>query len=262
MPRQNHKKPHLRRTFLGYQIYHYGAVSSTNDIAKEIARKNDERRVIVVAETQTRGRGRAKRRWTSPKGGTWISILLRPQIKPKEVLKLAFITSSAATKTIQQLYDLKAEVKWPNDVLVRGKKICGILTETETKENKLLFVVIGVGINANIDIKFLPEELRQTATSLKHELGREVERKTLMKRFVRNFESRYKNLQRGMWAPLLDEWKSLTSFLGKQVKVTSFDEIIIGEAWDVEDDCSLIIRLENGTIKRIINGDLALRKKA
>jgi BirA family biotin operon repressor/biotin-[acetyl-CoA-carboxylase] ligase len=261
MSPQNSQKPREIHALLGYKIYYYDEVSSTNDIAKEVAKKSDKERIVILAETQTRGKGRLERQWVSPKGGIWLSIILRPKISPKEALKLTFITSSAVAKTIQQLFGLKAEVKWPNDVLVNGRKICGILTEIETEKNIVEFVIIGIGINADVDLEAFPREIRETATSLKHELGYGVERKTLVNTVMQNFEHRYKRLSRGMWSLLLQEWKSLAAFLGKQVEVTSFDEVIVGEAWDVNDDGALIIRLENGVLKRVVAGDVILRKR-
>lgn len=260
MSPQNSQKPREIHTLLGYKTLHYDEVSSTNNIAKEIAKKSSEERIVILAETQTRGKGRLERQWASPKGGIWLSIILRPQISPKEALKLTFITSSTVAKTIQQLFGLKAEIKWPNDVLVNDRKICGILTETETKENTIKFVVIGVGINANVDLNAFPRELQESATSLKRELGYEVERKTLVNTLLQNFEHRYIRLRRGMWSLLLQEWKSLATFLGKQVEVTSFDEAIVGKAWDVDKDGTLIIRLGNGVLKRVVVGDVTLRK--
>jgi len=261
MSSQNSQKPREIHTLLDYKIHYYDEVFSTNDIAKEVAKKSVEDRVVILAETQTRGKGRLERQWISPRGGIWLSIILRPQIGPKEALKITFITSSAVAKTIQQLFGLKAEVKWPNDVLVNGRKICGILTETETKENIVEFVVIGIGINANVDLDAFPRKLRETATSLKHELGYEVERKTLVNTLLQNFEHRYKGLKRGMWNSLLPEWKSLATFLGRKVEVTSFDEAFVGEAWDVDDGGALIVKLENGVLKRVVAGDVAIRKQ-
>lgn len=262
MSPQNPQKPHeTQHTTLGFKIYHYNNVSSTNDIAKEIAKKNNEEKIVILAETQKCGKGRLGRQWISPKGGLWLSIILRPQISPKEALKLTFITSSAVAETIKAMWGLETEVKWPNDVLVNGKKICGILTETSTKENIAEFVVVGVGINANIDLKSFPSNLRDTVTSLKHELGCEIKRNALTKNILQNFEHRYKRLRKGLWSVLLQEWKSLATFFGEQVEVTSFDEVLVGEAWDVDKDGALIIRLEDGVLKKVVIGDVTLRKQ-
>jgi len=261
MSQKNSLKPHkIQSAVLGYKIYHYDNVSSTNDVAKEIAKKDDKEKIVVLAETQTSGKGRLGRSWISPKGGLWFSIVMRPQISPKEALKLTFTTSSAVAKTIQQMFGLKTEVKWPNDVLVKGRKICGILTEASTRESMVEFVVIGVGINANMDLTSFPSNLRGSVTSLKHELRHEVRRKALTNNLLQNFEHRYKRLQQGRWSTLLQEWKGMATFLGEQVEVTSFDEVIVGEAWDVDDDGGLILRLENGVLKKVVAGDVTVRR--
>jgi BirA family biotin operon repressor/biotin-[acetyl-CoA-carboxylase] ligase len=260
MSQQNQKKPHEIQNFpSNYKIYLYNNVYSTNEVAKEIAKKSSEEKIVVLADTQTCGKGRMGRRWISPKGGVWLSVILRPRITSKEALKLTFITSSAVAKTIETMFGLKAVVKWPNDVLVNGRKICGILTEISTRNSVVEFVVVGVGINANIDLESFPLSLQGTVTSLKNELGYRIKRRALTGNFLQNFEHRYRHLHHGLWSGLLKEWKSMATFLGEQVEVTSFDEFFVGEAWDIDEDGALIIRLKNGTLKKIITGDVTLK---
>ncbi len=262
MSRQNPQKarpaPHI---ILDYRIYHYHKVSSTNKVAKKIAKSSDEEKVVILAETQTHGKGRLGRQWFSPNGGLWLSLMLRPQITLREASKLTLIASCAVARTIDLMFGLKTDVKWPNDVLVNGKKICGILTETGTKDGSVEFVIVGVGINANIDMKSFPEGLQDTATSLKHELGFEINRKKLVKNFLQSFDQRYRRLQVGLWSVLLQEWKNLAIFLGRRVEVKSFDEVLVGKALDIDEDGGLIIRLENGVLRKVIAGDVTLQKK-
>lgn len=257
---QNPQK--IQQNASGYKIHIYRSVSSTNTVAKEVAKKTDEEKIVILAETQTMGRGRLGRQWISPKGGLWLSIILRPQTTPKEALRLTFIMSSAVAKTIKTLFNLKTSVKWPNDVLVNGKKISGILTETNTKESLVEFVIVGVGINVNIDLESFPSSLRATVTSLKHELGYKVKQKPLTETLLQNFENRYRRLQRGMWSALLQEWKNLADFLGKEVKVSNFDEVLSGEALDVDEDGALIIRFNDGLLKKVVAGDVTVKEKA
>ena len=160
------------------------------------------------------------------------------------------------------MFGLKTEVKWPNDVLVNGKKISGILTETSSKKNSVEFVVLGVGINTNIDLGAFPSNLQDTITSLKYELGHKIRRKALMKNLLQSFEHRYKRLQKGLWNVLLQEWKSMAMFLGEQVKVASFGEVLAGEAWNVDKDGTLILRLHDGVLKKVVAGDVILRRQA
>ncbi|MFP3984929.1 MAG: biotin--[acetyl-CoA-carboxylase] ligase [Candidatus Bathyarchaeia archaeon] len=259
---QNLPEPdEVLHTASGYKICHYKTVSSTNHLAKEIAKKSNEEKTVILAENQTSGKGRLGRHWVSPKGGIWLSIILRPKISPREALKLTFIASSAVAKTIQNTFGLEAQVKWPNDVFVNRKKISGILTEATTQESLVEFVVLGVGINANVNLNSFPNDLRRTVTSLKHELGREVKKRPLIKTLLQNFEHNYKRLQRGMWHTLLQEWKSMAMFLGEQVEIASFGENFAGKALDVDQDGALIIRLDNGELRRVITGDVTVKKQ-
>ncbi len=251
----------IQQTFLGYKIHHYSSVSSTNDTAKEHAKKSDEEKIVILAETQTHGKGRLGRQWISPEGGLWFSIILHPRIRPKEALKLTFIMSLAVAKTIKTLFGLNTEVKWPNDVLVNSRKICGILTETTTKGDAVEFVVVGVGINANVELEFFPSNLQSTVTSLKHELGHKIKLGALTRGILQSFEHRYKRFLAGLWNALLQEWKSMATFLGQRVEVISFDEVLVGEAWDIADDGALIIRLPDGVLKKVVAGDVTVRKQ-
>ena len=260
MSPQNAQEPfETQQTTSGYRIYHFDNVPSTNDMAKKIARRSEEERIVIVADTQTRGRGRLGRQWISPKGGLWLSIIVRPQICLKEALKLTFITSTTVARTLQEMFGLRTEVKWPNDVLVNGRKICGILTETSTKGNIVEFAVVGIGLNVNIDLETFPSNLRKTVTSLKCELNYEVKRKALMENLLEYFERRYKCLLDGKWDSLLQEWKNLSTFLGKQVRVTSSDESYVGIATDVDCDGAFIIKLQSGEFKKIVAGDVTVK---
>lgn len=246
-------------TILDYEVYSYEEVSSTNEVAKEIARRSEAPRIVVLAETQTSGKGRFGRNWISPKGGIWLSILLRQQTSPTEALKSTFLASSAAAEAIERGFALQAELKWPNDVLVNGKKICGVLAETTTREGSFKFLVVGVGINANVHMKSFPKHLRDRVTSLKHELDCGVELKSLTLDFLEGFDRRFKRMKQGYWSNLLQEWKGRASFLGKRVEVRSFEETLVGQALDIDEDCALIIRLESGITKKARAGDLQVR---
>ncbi|MEM2676119.1 MAG: biotin--[acetyl-CoA-carboxylase] ligase, partial [Candidatus Bathyarchaeia archaeon] len=172
----------LKTKFFGKYIFFSHEVNSTNDWAKELAELGAPEGTVAIAETQTAGRGRIGRKWHSPKGGLWFSITLKPNLKPSETVKLVFLAGLAVAETLRELCGLKAETKWPNDVLVDGRKVCGILSEMKTVGEKVDYVVVGVGINANINVeKELPPELRETATSLKAMLGKEISMENLFK---------------------------------------------------------------------------------
>lgn len=248
-------------TIQGYEIICYNKLSSTNEKAKEIAKKCNREKIIVLAEMQTQGKGRMNRKWVSPEGGIWLSLILRPRIRPNENFKLTFIMSSAIAETINSMYKLNAKIKWPNDILVNNKKLCGILTEINTKGDTTFFIVIGVGINANIDLEDFPNALQQSLTSLKQILGFRVKRRLLIEGILNNFEHRYKRLKEGKWSELLQEWKNLAVFLGKHVEVISANESLAGVALDVDDTGALVIKLDDGAVRRIIEGDVGTGKQ-
>ena len=244
------------RAISGYKVYYYDEVPSTNDVAKEIAKRTREQKAVIIAESQTHARGRNRRHWISPRGGIWLSILLRPKVTPEEATKLTFITATAVAGTLQNTLGLATEVKWPNDVLLNRRKLCGILTEASTRENVAECVIVGIGINANIDLQSFPNNLQDSVTTLKHELGCEINRETLTRNLIQSFDQRYKRLRRGMWNALLQEWKGLAKFLGEKVVVTSFAETLVGKALDVDADGALIIKLQNGALKKVVAADV------
>jgi len=257
--RPNKVKASLRTKRIGRTIHSFRQVSSTNDIAKELAAKGAKEGTVVVAETQTRGRGRLGREWFSPKGGIWLSIILRPKISPKDASKLTLTTSVAVARAINKLYDLKAKIKWPNDVQINGRKVCGILTEATTRGKTTDFVVVGIGVNANIDLSFLPETLRGSTTSLKEELKTEIERERFLSALLNEIERYYKLFAQVKFYSILREWRSLCSHMGSQVKITSFNETFEGRAVDVDENGALQVKLGDGTTRRVVSGDVTVK---
>jgi BirA family biotin operon repressor/biotin-[acetyl-CoA-carboxylase] ligase len=252
----------LRTKRFGRNIVFLREVGSTNDFAKELAGYGAVEGTIVVAETQTCGRGRLDREWVSPKGGLWFSIILRPELKPAEAFGLAFVSGLAVAEVLRELYGLKAETKWPNDVLVNGRKVCGILTEMKTAGKRINYVIVGIGVNANFDVaKVFPEELRKIATSLENVLGRKVSLEELFKALIEKLENIHELFLKEGFGPVLKKWKAYAGFLGCQVEVASDSEELCGLALDVNSEGALILRLEEGTERRVFAGDLSLRLK-
>jgi BirA family biotin operon repressor/biotin-[acetyl-CoA-carboxylase] ligase len=245
---------------LGRTILFSREVDSTNKWAKELTMYGACEGTVVIAETQTRGRGRLGREWVSPTGGLWFSLILRPKLRPAEAVKLTFAAGLAVTKVLREMFGLKSETKWPNDVLVNGRKICGILTEMNTTGETVNFVVVGVGVNANFDVeKALPEQLKKVATSLENELGRKVQLEELFGGLLERLENLYELFTKKGFNPVLEEWKNYAGFLGYQVEVISPTEKLSGLALDVDHDGALVLRLEDGTMRRIFVGDVSLR---
>lgn len=246
-------KESLKTDSIGKKIYFFRQINSTNEIAKNFANNGEEEGTIIIAETQTHGKGRLNRNWSSPIGGLYLSIILKPKLLPNYVSKLNLLTAIAVAKTINQ-FGLSPKIKWPNDVLINRKKICGILTEISTKENKIKYIIVGIGINVNIDINLLPRELQKTSTSVKNELGLEISIADLIIKLLNEFEKLYDIFKKGDFIYIRKEWKKFSSTFQKNVKVITKNEVIVGYAFDIDEAGALLIKNDKG-IKRVISGD-------
>jgi BirA family biotin operon repressor/biotin-[acetyl-CoA-carboxylase] ligase len=248
----------LQTKRFGKHIVFLREIGSTNDYAKELASYGAEEGTVVIAETQTKGRGRLERKWISPKGGLYMSLVLRPSRRANETVKLIFVAGLAVAEILKDVYGLGVETKWPNDVLVKGKKICGILCEMNATGEKVNFAVVGIGVNANFNVKkTLPTELAGTATSIEDQLGRQIRLEELFKTLNERLERVYLSFLKEGFAVVIDEWKRYAAFLGKQVEVTSGADRFSGIAVNVDSDGSLILR-QGDNLVRIVSGDLSL----
>ncbi len=249
----------LQTRWLGRNIFFAHSVASTNVWASELAKLGATEGTIAIADTQTAGRGRLSRRWFSPEGGLWFSIILKPEIDVGKAPLLVFVSGLAVAKTLRDLYKLSVETKWPNDVLVKRRKICGILSEMKTRSKRVEYVVIGIGLNVNFSVKkALPEELRCNVTSIEDELGKKVKLEKLFQTLLESFETVYESFILNGLAPAIIEWKKFASFLGKNVEVAVEDEKVNGLACDVDDNGALILKLKDGIVRRILVGDVSV----
>lgn len=251
-------KRSLKTAWLGKKIHYFLEIDSTNNIAKKLAEQDAEEGTIVIAESQSSGRGRLGRRWESPKGGIWLSIILRPKLRLKEAVKISLIAAVAVARTIRQELGLDAEVKWPNDVLINWRKVCGILTEAISEREKAKYAIVGIGINANFDLSVLPEELRKTATSLKEILGREIDGEKFICNLLEYFEAYYEKLRKGKFNVIIDEWRKISCILGREVQISNHERFE-GLAEDIDENGWLIVKLKDGTSKRVFSADVTVR---
>jgi len=245
-----------KTSVIGQKIHYFKEVTSTSDVAKELATLEAVEGTVVIAEVQTRGRGRLGRGWLSPKGGIWFSVILRPEVRAKDAFKITFLTAVAVAKTIGKMFKLNVEIGWPNDVLVNGKKVCGILTETSIRGETVDSVIVGVGINANIDMNFFPKQLKKTVTTLASEVKREVDREKFLRVLLEELEAYYKMFKENKFDLILEEWKQLNRLFGANVEVVSFNEKIMGQAVNVDQNGALVIRLADGTMRKVFSGDV------
>ncbi|MDH4269332.1 MAG: biotin--[acetyl-CoA-carboxylase] ligase [Dehalococcoidia bacterium] len=233
---------------LEQRIHYFPEIGSTMDAARELAKKGAGEGTIVIAEVQTLGRGRLSREWLSPQGGIYFTIILRPRISPVYAPRINLMAAIAVAATIRKLFGLKAELKWPNDVLIEGKKVCGILAEMDAEMDVVNFVNVGIGINGNNPVS----RFEKTATSLKDALGREISRKEFLTALITEIQRRQPLL---MKADLLKEWKRLSATLNKEVRVMSLGEEVMGQAIDIDTTGALILKGKDGSLRSILAGD-------
>lgn len=247
--------PNLLTTqFIGRNILYYAAISSTMDEAKKAAREGAQEGTVVIAEEQTAGRARLGRVWLSPRGSIALSLILHPTLA--HLPRLNMVASLAVARSIEKVTELKTEIKWPNDVLIRGKKVCGILVESALREGNVDWAIIGIGLNVNLEVSSL-SEVAATATSLSRELGHEVSRLELLGCLLGELERLYLALLRG--EPIHEEWQSRLQTLGKRIQVRSGSSVEEGYAEAVDKDGYLLLRREDGNLIKITAGEVTLR---
>ena len=250
----NEIKWDLNTKILGKEIISYKTVDSTNDKAYRLAEEGAKEGTVVIAEEQTKGKGRLGRKWSSPKGGIYLSLILRPKFMPTEVSKLTLVAAVSVAQAIKDTTGLRVSIKWPNDVLIGKNKLCGILTELKAEQDATSFVVLGIGMNINTKVSSLPKN----STSISRELGKNFSKVEIAKALLKNIESHYKQFKDGGFKDIIKEWKDLSAVLGKRVKVQGKTGAIEGQAIDVDEGGALVVRLDNGFTERILAGDVIL----
>lgn len=248
----------LKTRVMGKKIYAYRSVKSTNDIAAELALAGEPEGTIVTAEQQTRGRGRLGRSWHSPFGcGIYVSIILKPRFKPEKAPGTAVMTSVALADAIAKFCPADVKIKWPNDVLLAGRKIAGILTELSAEKNRIDYVIIGVGINVNHRVEDFPAELRPIATSLRIIAKRKVRRTDLLQQFLRNMESEYRRYCKSQLAPSRRKIRRYSSLIGRTVRLSFGNRIVEGAAVDIDSTGALIIE-KDGQRRQVTSGEVTV----
>ncbi len=246
---------------IGRDIQVFEQTTSTNDVVEKLARDGVKEGVVVFAESQTKGRGRLGRKWLSPtRKGLWFSILLRPDLRPQEATRLIVASATALRRAIQTVTGISAEIKWPNDLLVGGKKVVGILTEMSAEVDRVRYVILGIGVDVNQDADEFPPDLRKLATSLKAASGEAVSRADLATQILRELDKDYARIGAGKFAAVADEWESACATIGRNVTVHVGDRKFAGRAETLDDDGALLVRSEHGHLERITGGDVILEK--
>jgi BirA family biotin operon repressor/biotin-[acetyl-CoA-carboxylase] ligase len=249
------------RQVIGRDIRVFQETTSTNDVADKLGRDGVKEGVVVLAETQSKGRGRLGRSWLSLRAkGLWFSILLRPPLPPQSATQLTIASATAVVRGLRASTGLECEVKWPNDILFRGRKLCGILTEMAAELESIKHVVLGIGLNANFEGSDFPPELRKLATSLRIETGRELRRCEIAAAILRELDSDYRRIVNGEFESIANDWEAACSTLGQNIEILSGNRVIAGRAESLDSEGALLLRTQHGRLERIIGGDVTVKK--
>ena len=230
------------------KIIYHAELTSTMDAAKQLARKGCPDFTTVIAGRQTSGRGRLSRQWISDEGGLYFTVVLRPELPPVLSFRVGFLASLTLARTLNEMFGVDVRVKWPNDLLVDERKICGMLSELEAEADRVAFINVGIGLNVNND----PSGIEPAATSLKAILGRTVSVKDIVGCYLDAFEQRMQTLEHDQ---VIEEWKMYTVTLNREVRVVTTRDVFTGEAIDVDDNGALVLKCADGSVKRILYGD-------
>jgi BirA family biotin operon repressor/biotin-[acetyl-CoA-carboxylase] ligase len=246
---------------IGREIHVFKETASTNDVVERLARDGAKEGVVVFAESQTKGRGRLGRKWHSPAGqGLYFSVLLRPQLRPLEATQLTVVAATALLRAIEAITPVRPTIKWPNDLLIGGKKIAGVLTELSAELDTIKHLILGIGLDVNQMTGDFPPELRALATSLRIAAGNAVSRPELATRVLRELDADYARIRCGKFDAVADEWESRCTTIGRIVAIRIGDRVIRGCAESLDDDGALLLRTQHGRLERIIGGDVTVEK--
>lgn len=250
----------LKTKFIGRKIIHFDDIGSTNSKAKELALSGTEDGTVIIAEEQTMGKGRLGRNFISPKGkGIWMSIILKPDINPLNVSMVTQIGAAAINKAFREL-KIDTFIKWPNDILLNKKKFCGILTEMSAELTKVNFIVMGIGINVNVDENDFTKEVKETATSIKIETGKRVDRKEIVSRILNNFEELYEDfIEREDIQRTIDICRENSILMGREIRVIKRGNSINAKVLDIDDKGELVVQYEDGKVENLISGEISIR---
>ncbi len=251
-------KAALGTTRFGKEVYSFQETSSTSDVASALARGGAEEGTVVVADKQTAGKGRVGRSWESPPGvGIWMSIILRPRVPPMNAPQLTIASALAVSDFLQEEAGLEPSIEWPNDIVIRGKKVCGILTEMVAEQDRVEFVILGIGLNVNHAQQDFSLALKEIATSLYLEDGLKRDRTALLQKLLEQLENYYDMLQAGDFGEIAARWSANSYTLRRRVRCTCDGQPVEGTAESLGLDGALLVRADKGELCRITSGDVS-----
>lgn len=247
----------IKTSKIGKNIIYFNEINSTNIKAKELAQENIENGSLIIAERQTLGSGRFNRQWISPSGGLWFTLVLRPALPPIEAPKITQIAAASIYKTMSDL-DIDVTIKWPNDILLNNKKLCGILAEMKCDMDSVHYLVLGIGININITENDFDESIKSIATSLKVHFKKEFSRTEILAKFLNHFENLYYNFVDNLdLSETISICRNHSSILGKQAKLITYNNEEIVTCISLSDTGDLIVKDSNGIEKAVLTGEIS-----
>ncbi|WP_456274253.1 biotin--[acetyl-CoA-carboxylase] ligase [Bacillus sp. AK031] len=256
---QNEINMGLRTRAVGRTIEYVESAPSTQKIAHALAQEGAKEGTAVIADEQTEGRGRLLRSWHSPKGtGIWMSIILKPQLPPQKAPQFTLIAAVAVVQAIEEVAGLSPEIKWPNDILLHGRKVTGILTELQAEADKINSIIIGIGMNVNQETEDFPEELQTIATSLAMEKGEKISRAKLIQKVMEKLEMYYDLYMEKGFTPIKLLWESYAASIGRQITARTITGSIHGKALGINEDGVLRIEDTEGRIHEVYSADIEL----
>ncbi|MCH7689835.1 MAG: biotin--[acetyl-CoA-carboxylase] ligase [candidate division Zixibacteria bacterium] len=251
---------YLKTKIIGQNLVSFHSLKSTNDIASQMAATGAAEGTVITAEKQTLGRGRLGRSWHSPeKVGAYISIIITPKMSPEKAPGLSVMTALAAAETFEKYCPGKVRIKWPNDVLIGNRKVAGVLTELYTKNNKIDYVIVGIGININQKQTDFPQTIRKLATSLRQVSGKKINRAELTAEFLQHFEKEYKSYPKSQLGGSLKRIRAYSSLLGQTIILKTGDKSLTGQAIDIDKTGALIVEV-NGEKVTVSGGEVTVVK--
>lgn len=247
----------LKTKRLGRKIHYFAEIDSTNLEACKLAERRAGEGEVVIADTQTRGKGRMGRTWVSPPGlNLYLSVILRPELAPVHAPQMTLMAAVALAETVQAFIPRPVQIKWPNDILVEGKKLAGILSESSCEPDRIRFVVIGIGVNVNFPQALMPQEIKDTATSILSLTHTLVDRTILAQRLIQNLDQCYGDLEDRGFPSMAGRWERFFYLRGKRVRVEMLHSALSGRVVGIDVDGALLLEDESGVAQRIVAGDV------
>ncbi len=239
------------------KIHYFSEIDSTNSYASRLAAQGAAEGEIVVADTQTQGRGRLGRQWISPpQTNLYLSIILRPRLAPADAPQITLMAAVALADTIGSFVPVRPSIKWPNDILLNGKKVAGILTELSCVADSVDFVILGIGMNINFRPDEMPADIRERATSLFAVIDKKVSRPAVLRRLIHDLDRCYGELEEFGFDGLAPRWEARFGFRGRRVRIELLGQVLLGCAKGIDRDGALIIEGDDGCLQRVLAGDV------